>query len=305
MVKKCLFLNDKIPFPEGLFDHIPNIVVSWVQDESVATSLASVLDRHQDTQILIARYLNLNATNLQKLPHLELIITMTTSTTFIDKSYCQKNGIKILNTPKFSGPAVAEHAVALMLAAAKNIVALNGKITKNDFYSFAQPSIELYQKKAGIIGFGDIGQRIAKILNGLGMEVYYHRRTKMMSELGKQTDLDTLLKKSDVIFLVLPLTDYSKHILDEQAFSKIKTGAILINVCPEKLIEFDALKKALENGKLSAACLDLMRPDNKYKALPNLITSPCRAWNTKESDLRRSDIFTNTLANYMRQWEVS
>lgn len=303
MIKKVLFLNDKIPFSEDLFKHISNIEVSWVQHESVATDLEEILEAHKEIHILIARYLDLNANNLQKLLQLELIITMTTSTTFIDKTYCQKNAIKIRNTPKFAGPAVAEHAVAMLLTASKNIIPLNARIARKDFYAFAAPSIELFQKKAGIIGFGDIGQRVASILRGLGMKVCYYRRTKIESELGKQVDLDTLLSESDVTFLTLPLNADSQHILDSEAFSKMKYGSILINVCPEKLVEFNALKEALETGKLAYACLDLMRPDDRYQFLPNLITTPCRAWNTKETDERRAKTFTATLADYIQEWK--
>ncbi|NEQ76031.1 MULTISPECIES: 2-hydroxyacid dehydrogenase [unclassified Okeania] len=301
-MKKCLFLNNREPYPEDIFNHLSHVNVVWYQDNSGSFSLEKILETHNDTEILITTFMNLDASNLSKLPQLEFILATTTETSYIDREYCHKNNIKVVNTPKYTGASVAEHAVALMLSAAKRIVDFNTKVRSGDFQLFEHQGMELSGKKVGIIGMGDIGKRIAKILQGFEMKVKYSNRSQLTTSLGIQTDLNTLLSESDVIFLTLPLNQDTKNIINFQNISQIKKGAILINISPDKLIEFNALKWALEDGKLSYAGIDLLSEDEKYFQLPNLIITPRRGWYTKESFTRRIKMVVETLTNYLRNF---
>jgi phosphoglycerate dehydrogenase-like enzyme len=300
MIKKCLFINNREPLPEDIFNHLADLNVVWYQDCSSSFALENILDTNNDTEILITTFMNLGATNLSKVPKLELILATTTETSYIDKNYCNEHGIKVLNTPKYTGSSVAEHAVALMLTAAKRIVDFNAKVRYGDFKIFEHQGIELFGKKVGIVGMGDIGKKVARIVLGLGMQVRYWNRSQVTTNLGTQTDFNTLVSESDVIFLTLPLNQDTRNILNLQTIRQIKKGAILINISPDKLIDFDALKFALENGILSYAGIDLLTEDEKYFQLPNLIITPRRAWYTKESFARRIQTITNTLENYLK-----
>lgn len=301
-MKKCLFLNNREPYPEDIFNHLSDLNVVWYQDNSGSFSLEKILDTHNETEILITTFMNLDASNLSKLPQLEFILATTTETSYIDLKYCHQNNIKVVNTPKYTGASVAEHAVALMLTAAKRIVDFNTKVRTGDFQVFEHQGMELFGKKVGIMGMGDIGKRIAKILQGFEMEIRYCNRSVLSTNLGIQTDFQTLLSESDVIFLTLPLNQDTKNIINFQNISQIKKGAILINISPDRLMEFDAVKWALENGKLSYSGIDLLSEDEKYFQLPNLIITPRRGWYTKESFTRRIQIVTDTLTNYLRNF---
>ena len=300
MSKQCLFLNNREPYPENCFDPIPGIQMTWVQDHSGDFSLTKSLEAHAETQILITTLMPLKAESLAKLPKLEAIITITTSTDFIDKNYCSQHGIKILNTPGFTGASVAEHAMALMLASAKRLVDFNREIRTGDFQIFQHQGIELCGRQAGIIGMGAIGSQVARMLKGFGIEVVYCNRRQKDSDLGTQVDLDTLLADSDIIFLTLSLNNDSRYLINADTLEKIKTGAILINISPDELIDLAALKIALENGKLSYAGMDIHHEDERFLELPNTVLTPRRAWYTEDAFKRRIAIFTQTLADYLQ-----
>jgi len=299
--KQCLFLNNREPYAEDCFDHIPNISMNWAQDHQGSFSLQAALETHPDTQILITTLMDLNAENLAKLPSLELIITITTSTDFIDKDYCQANGIQIRNTPGFTGASVAEHAMALMLASAKRIADYDREIHKGDFQIFQHQGIELYGRQAGIIGMGTIGSKVAMMLQGFGVKVVFCNRKPKDSDLATQVDMDSLLANSDIIFLTLSMNKDSRNLINADTLAKVKQGAILINISPDQLLDYEALKAALESGKLSYAGIDLHHEDQRFLTLPNTILSPRRAWYTQDAFNRRIGIFTQTLADYMQE----
>lgn len=301
MSKKCLFLNNREPYPENCFDPIPNINMVWVQNHHGGFSLEKALDDHPDTRILITTLMDLNAANLARLPQLELIITITTGTDYIDKAYCAAHHIKILNTPGFTGASVAEHAMALMLASAKRLADFNSKIRMGDFQIFEHQGIELFGRQAGIIGMGAIGSQVARMLQGFGIQVVYCNRRLKDNELGTQVDLDTLLANSDIIFLTLSLNADSRHLINATTLARVKLGTILINISPDELIDFSALHDALASGRLSYAGLDIHHEDSRFLSLPNTLLTPRRAWYTEDAFRRRIAIFTQTLADYMQE----
>lgn len=300
MVKTCLFVNNREPYPETCFDHISGIEMVWYQDHSDRFSLEEAIANNPTTQILITTLMDWSAAHLKQFPNLELIITITTGTDYIDKTYCQQHNIKVLNTPGFTGASVAEHAVALMLAAAKRLVDFNHKIRTGDYQIFEHQGIELFGAQAGIIGMGRIGSQVAQMLQGFGINVVYCNRTQKVSDLGVQVDLDTLLNTSDIIFLTLSLNETSRQMINQDTLAKVKPGAILINISPDDLIEFSALQSALTKGQLSYAGLDIHHEDDRFLNLPNTILTPRRAWYTQAAFERRIKIFSQTLADYMQ-----
>lgn len=300
MIKQCLFLNDREPYPEDCFEHIAGIRMVWCQDYLGGFSLEDALAQNPSTQILITTLMELSAANLKKLPRLELIITITTGTDYIDKDYCRQHDIEILNTPGFTGSSVAEHAMALMLAAAKRLVGFNSKIRTGDFKIFEHQSIELSRCQAGIIGMGRIGSQVARMLRGFNIDVVYCNRKQIESKVGSPVGLEELLSTSDIIFLTLSLNQDSHCLLNTENLAKIRQGAILVNISPDEIIEFSALEQALSSGRLSYAGMDIHHQDSRFLGLPNTILTPRRAWYTKSAYERRIQIFSKTLADYMQ-----
>ena len=134
---------------------------------------------------------------------LEAIVATTTAIEYIDRPYCTAHRIKIFNTANYTGNSVAEFAVGAMFMAARHMLDVNIQIRSGDFKCFEYMGIELSGRVAGVVGQGAIGSRICSLLAGIGMEVLHHTRTHRGG--SGYVDLDTLLKKSDVVFLAVPL----------------------------------------------------------------------------------------------------
>jgi lactate dehydrogenase-like 2-hydroxyacid dehydrogenase len=299
MKKKCLVLNNREPIPENfLADLESQLEVVWYQKTDDIFSITEALEQNKDTHILITTYMDLCQKNLELLPSLEAIIATTISTHFIDSGYCQSNNIKIFNTANYTGSSVAEHAVALMMGAVRKLTEINQAVRVGNTQGFEYPGMELFGKTAGIIGLGNIGSYVAQMLSGFGMDIVYFNRSQKSSQIAKPVDLDTLVTTSDIIFLTLALNNASNEMMNEQVFDNMKTSAILVNVSPDDVIDKTALVKALSQGKIAYAALDLLNPE-PYLHVSNTILTCRRAWYTNECFDRRIKLWKNTLTAYL------
>lgn len=175
-----------------------------------------------------------------------------------------KCGVVVCNTPDAPTVATAEHAVALLLAVAKDLrrtlrETLAG--VRKDYFN-GSTSVELQGKRLGLVGFGRIGRHVARIMQGFGMEVVAHDPflTPMQAEpLGVRliANLDELLASSDVVSLHVPLSDETRHLINAERLSRMKQGAILVNAARGGLVDEGALHKALVSGHLKGAALDV------------------------------------------------
>jgi len=303
---KCLILNDREPIPEGALDQFSNYLeLYWHQAPGSKFSLDVALSECPGAQILITTYMDLSASNLGRLQGLKAIIATTTGVDYIDLAYCREKGIRVCNTRNYTGSSVAEHALMLMLAAARRIDLLDKRIRQGDFDCFDVRGIELTGKTAGVIGLGNIGSTIARLCLGLGMKILFSNRSQKMLEGARQVDLQELLSVSDVIFVSVPLNDESKGLIDSEALSLVKSSALLISTSPDTIIDKGALDSALRSGKLAAAALDLHARDKSYLDIPNLILTPRRAWFTEETFVRRIDAWKDVLASYLKDSPIN
>lgn len=296
---KCLVLNNREPIPETLLSDVDDrLDVVWYQRTGTDFSLTLALQEHSDTKILISTYMDLCQENLEILASLEVIITTTISTHFVDSDYCKKKNIKIFNTANYTGSSVAEHAVALMMNATRKITDIGREVQTGNMQCFDYPGMELFGKTAGIIGFGEIGSYIARLLNGFGMDLIYVNRSKKNSPFANPVDLDTLVSHSDIVFLTLPLNNASHAIMNDAIFDKMKPTAILVNISPDDVIDRDALIQALQQEKIAYAAMDLLNPEY-YIGVPHTILTPRRAWYTTECFDRRIHMWKQTLVDYL------
>ncbi len=210
---------------------------------------------HSQTEIAII-YLNsfIDEEVLEKTKNLKFIITRTTGMDHIDLLACQRRGIQVANAPLYADVTVAEHAVALMFALAKRLKLAIEKMKAFDFSRDGLLGFDLYGKIAGVIGTGRIGSHICRITHGLGMKVIgydLYPKDELRDRYNVEyTSLDELLKTADVIFLALPYTKGTHHLLNHNNLKLVKDEAMLINVARGPIIDTSALIWALENGKL-------------------------------------------------------
>ena len=174
------------------------------------------------------------------------------------------NRIRIVRVPAYSPHAVAEHTMALLLTLNRKIHRAYIRTRDFNFSLTGLMGFDLYGKAVGVIGTGKIGKVFIDICKGFGMKVLAYDPYPSDIPDVKYVDLDTLLSESDIISLHCPLTEETKHILDEDAFSKIKHGAVVINTSRGELIDSHALLKALNNETLFGAALDVYEEESDF-----------------------------------------
>ena len=200
----------------------------------------------------------------------------------IDIKAATAKGIVVMNTPFGNAITTAEHAIAMMFAAARQIPAANAGTLAGDWPKKAFMGTELSYKTLGLIGCGNIGSRVAERAQGLCMKVAAYDpflTEERALELGvDKVELDELFARADVITLHVPLTDQTANILSADNIAKTKPGVIIVNCARGGLIDEAGLKAALESGHVSAAALDVFAKepakDNPLFGAPNFIATP-------------------------------
>lgn len=211
---------------------------------------------------------DVNASVVKKLKKLgvELIVLRSAGYNNVDIEECNKAGITVARVPAYSPYAVAEHAIALMMALNRHIHRAHNRVREGNFSLNGLVGFDIYGKTAGIIGAGKIGQVAIDILSGFGCNILVYNRTPKDDprENVRYVALDDLLEKSDIISLHAPLTPQTSHLIDEEAISKMKPGVMLINTSRGGLVDTRALIKGLVSGKIGSAGLDVYEEESGY-----------------------------------------
>ncbi len=280
---------------------------------------AEILDSWEvcgEADALISRALTVGAAEMDRMPGLKVIAVHGTGTDGTDLEEAHRRGITVVNAPHLNANAVAEMAAALLLAAARKIVCArevielenasagdlprgSGKSGRTASEKFSEAlailrGSELRGKTAGIFGFGAIGTRIAEILGkGFGMRCIAWTPRLTRERAGKYGCMcaespEQLLSQSDAVLLAMPLTEENRNFMNRERISRMKPGAVLVNVARGGLVEEEALYESLKEGRLGSAACDVLKGDfpeseNPLLALPNFIVTPHIGANTDEA----------------------
>lgn len=217
----------------------------------------------------------------------------------IDLEYCKKAGVIVTTTPNANSLSVAEHAFALMMTLAKNIIPVSKEYKEIGFAAKNHtPGVELTGKTLGLIGIGRIGSNFAKMCyHGFGMRVLaYDPYAKVTPEgITLVEDVNEVISQADVLSLHCALTDETRKMINAERLALMKPSAILINCARGPMVDEDALIEALNTGKLAAAGLDVtdpepVEPNSDLFKLSNVIVTPHYAPTTLEAAIRVSKI---------------
>ncbi len=260
-----------------------------------------VAERIKDADIVIANKAPLNEASLKDAPNVKLITEFATGFDNIDIEYCKKRGIRVCNIVNYSTDAVAQHTFALLFYVLEKLrhyddyVKNGAYAAQSRFSNFDKPYTELSGKTWGIIGMGNIGRKVAKIASAFGCNVIFHSVTgKSTVTEYEQVSFDELLGRSDFLSLHCPLSSITKGIIDYEAFKKMKNTAFLINVARGPVVVDGDLKKALDEGLIAGAGLDVTstepmkdsNPLSEFKDSDKLIITPHLAWASTEARYR-------------------
>lgn len=229
---------------------------------------------------VISRTVALTRNAIDACPTLKVICKHGVGVTNIDVEAATARGIPVLTTPGTNAQAVAELAIGLMLDAARRISWLQQEIAAGRWTRSAA-SCELSGKTLGLVGFGEIGQRVGKVARAIGMRVrFYDPMWRAQHENEEQiASLDDLLRQSDVLSLHCPVNAATRQMLNARTLALLPAGAIVINTSRGELIDENALDEALGNGQLFAAGLDTVAieplpADHPFRKRDNLILTP-------------------------------
>ena len=293
------------------WDWLENIVEEYeIYD---ITPPEKVIERSIDADILVTNKTLLTADILSKLPKLKFISTLATGYNVIDTVYAAKRGIPVSNIPAYSTDGVAQLVFALILEIVNNVALHNESVKNGDwcrsehFCYWKTPIAELAHKTLGIVGFGKIGSAVAQIANAFGMNVIaYSPNTRSYSGFGKVefVTLDEVIENSDIISLHCPLTDATNGLVKFDFLSRMKKTAILINTSRGPVINEADLKKALDDGIIAAAGVDVLsvepaKESNPLLSCKNCIITPHIAWASFEARSRLMSIFRSNVEAFV------
>lgn len=251
----------------------------------------------------------LTAETLEKITDLKYVGLLSTGFNVVDWEYCKSKAIPVCNIPTYSTEAVAQCVFAHILEYTNAVAAHSASVhagewaTNPDFCYRVAPIFELNGKTIGIIGFGKIGKAVAKAANGFGMRVLAQTNHPKETEGVEFTDRDTLLKNSDFVTVHCPLTKETQDMVNEEFLKKMKKTAMFINTSRGTVVDEYALAKALKNGTIAAAGVDVLKSeppksDNPLTSLKNCTITPHIAWAGFETRQRLMDITKQNIAAY-------
>ena len=267
----------------------PAFAHAWT--EYPATRPDQVVERLRGAAVAVTNKVPLRAADIARLPDLKLIAVAATGTDNVDLDACRARGIAVANIRDYSIVSVPEHAFALMLAVRRRLldyaadVAAGRWQASSRFCLLGHPIADLAGSRLGIVGYGALGRRVARIGRAFGMDVAVHTRSPVDDADVTPLALPELLATSDVVSLHLPLTPQTRDLIGAAELASMKKSAILINTARGGLVDEDALAAALRAGTIAGAGVDVLSqepplPANPLLApgLPNLVLTPHVGW---------------------------
>ena len=206
---------------------------------------------------IIVRYGKVGSAAMDAAPSLRVISKHGSGTDTIDKSAAKARGIEVVAAVGANASAVAEQAVALLLACAKSVVQLDTRMHQGFWDKATHKSVELDGRTVGVIGLGAIGQRFAKVAHAMGMRVVgYDPYAKDLPDYVERVELETIWQEADAISLHCPLTPENANLLNERTLAACKKGVLIVNTARGGLIDENALLAAVRSGQVGSAGLD-------------------------------------------------
>lgn len=277
------------------------------------TPTDQIVERAEGAHVVLTNKTPLRADTLARLPKLTYIGVLATGYDVVDLKTAHKQGITVTNIPAYGTDSVAQFAIALLLELCHRIghhsqSVKQGDWSRNaDFCYWNHPLIELAGKAFGIVGAGRIGLQTARVASALGMNILaFSRSGPRETDIPglRWVDQDELFRKSDVISLHCPLTNETEGMINKRSLKMMKNTALLLNTARGKLIDEEYLAKALDDGEIAGAAVDVLSTeppakDNPLLSAKNCIISPHIAWATREARSRCMQTTVNNVVQFL------
>jgi glycerate dehydrogenase len=267
------------------------------------TPPALTVERAAGAPVLLTNKVVLGAAELAALPELRYVGVLATGYNVVDTAAAGARGIVVTNVPAYSTPAVAQHAFALLLELTRGagrhaaLVRAGRWCAAPDFCFWEGPQVELAGLTIGLVGFGAIGQAVARIALAFGMRVLVQTRRPDPAAWPEvaYVDRDQLFSTADVVSLHCPLSEETRAMVNAARLAQMKPTAYLINTGRGPLVDEAALAAALHSGQIAGAGLDVLSQEpppatNPLLAAPNCVITPHLAWATAAARQRLMDV---------------
>ncbi|MCD6380806.1 MAG: D-glycerate dehydrogenase [Candidatus Odinarchaeota archaeon] len=310
-----VFVTRQIP-STGL-DRIKKFFEVEVWEEYTPPPREVILEKAKDVDAMVTLLTDkIDKEVLDRAKNLRIIAQYAVGYDNIDVEECTRRGIYVTNTPRCLSGAVADFTWALLLAVSRRVIECDEFVRSGDWtrsktgwHPMMMLGVDVHKKTLGIVGLGRIGIEVAKRAFGFGMKVLYYdkfRRVEMEKKYGLEyRELDDLLKESDFVTLHVPLTPETKGMIGERELKLMKETAFLINTSRGKVIVQDALVKALEEGWIAGAALDVFESepleiDSPLTKFKNVVLAPHAASASKEARSEMANIVADSLISFSR-----
>lgn len=276
------------------------------------TSPSETVARAAEADVVLTNKVVVGRKEMEQMPHLIYIGVLATGYNVVDVEAAHERGIIVSNVPAYSTESVAQMVFAHLLTVTNRTEHYaqenrNGRWTKNkDFCYWDFSHMELSGKLFGIVGLGNIGQRVAAIAHAFGMRVYAYtsKPEKLLPSYVEKKPLMELFSECDIISLHCPLTTDTRHLVNSQTLQNMKPSAILINTGRGPLVDDEAVAAALANGRLAAFCADVLTEEppkmtNPLLSQPRAFITPHIAWATKEARIRLLQVAIDNVRSFL------
>ena len=278
------------------------------------TKPEETVQRAKDAEIVLTNKVLIKRQEMEQLPRLRYIGVLATGYNVVDIEAARERGIAVTNVPAYSTESVAQMVFAHLLTVTNRtehyaIQNRTGRWSSNpDFCYWDAPLTELAGKTFGIVGLGNIGQRVAAIANAFAMNVvaYTSKHPEELPQYIRKRTLDELLAESDVLSLHCPLTTDTLHLINSKTLQRMKPSAILINTGRGPLVNDQDVADALNTNRLRAFCADVLteeppKADNPLLECENAFITPHIAWASVEARTRLMDIIADQIREFITQ----
>ncbi|MDT8893736.1 D-2-hydroxyacid dehydrogenase [Halomonas sp. I1] len=274
------------------------------------TTADEAVDRLAEADVAIVNKVKLSAETLEALPRLRLICVLATGTNNIDMTAAERLGIPVRNVTAYGTASVAQHSLMMILALAarlpryQNDVAQGHWNTSPFFCLLEHRTLQLEDKHLVIVGQGELGNRVGKLAEAIGMRVSFAARPGSRADDDHRPSLDELAPMADVVSLHCPLTEATRHLVDAAMLARLKPAALLVNCARGGIIDEAAALDSLRDNRLGGLGVDVLPeepPVNGHLLLDaleeplNLIVTPHNAWITPEARQRIVELTAKNL----------
>lgn len=311
MSNACVFLDtDSLDIEDLDWERLEGTGVRLTRHKATATKQTA--KRIQGANIVISNKVIIDETILVDAPDLRLICIAATGTNNVDLEACRNRGIAVCNVRDYATPSVVQHTFSLILSLSNHLPAYrdainNGNWSRSEQFCLLEyPISELHGQTLGIVGYGALGQAVARLGEAFGMNILIANRPGEKVMATGRVPMETLLSESDVISMHCPLADNTRNLIGPEELRQMKSSAILINTARGGIVDEEALLAAIDSGSIGGAGIDVLatEPPTANTALlsyssPNLIVTPHIAWSSQEARQRLLDGIADNISAYL------